>query len=59
MRCRLPLTAPQKGKAGDSNGIRAEEIKTCDDEAKGMIRQSFNECYDKKTAPQRHGEGLE
>ena len=25
------MTAPKKGKAGDSNGIRAEDIKTCDD----------------------------
>ena len=37
------MTAPKKGKAGDSNGIRAEDIKTGDDETKGMIRQSFNE----------------
>ena len=33
----------QKGKAGDSNGIRAEDIKTCDEETKEMARQIFNE----------------
>ena len=33
-----------KGKAGDSNGIRAEDInKACDEETKEMMRQIFNE----------------
>ena len=33
----------KKGKSPDSNGIRAEEIKPCDDETKEMVRQIFNE----------------
>ena len=33
----------KKGKASDNNGIRAEDIKTCDDTTKEMIRQIFNE----------------
>ena len=28
----------KKGKSADSNGIRAEDIKTCDDETKEMVR---------------------
>ena len=43
MKCRLPLIASKKGKASDNNGIRAEDIKTCDDRTKEMIRQIFNE----------------
>ena len=34
---------PQKSKGSDSNGIRAEDIKTCDDARKEMIRLVFNE----------------
>ena len=37
------MTGSKKGKAGDSNGIRPEDIKTCDDETKNMVRQIFNE----------------
>ena len=33
----------EKGKASDNNGIRAEDIKTCDATTKEMIRQIFNE----------------
>ena len=33
----------KKGKPADSNGIRAEDIKACDDETKEMLRQIFNE----------------
>ena len=33
----------KKGKAADSNGIRAEDIKACDEETKEMVRQIFNE----------------
>ena len=36
------LDSLQKGKASDSNGTRTEDIKTCDDTAKEMIRQLFN-----------------
>ena len=32
-----------KSKSGDSIGIRAEDIKTCDEETKQMVRQIFNE----------------
>ena len=31
------------GKSPDGNGIRAEDIKDCDDETREMIRQIFNE----------------
>ena len=31
------------GKSPDSNGIRAEDIKACDDETREMMRQIFNE----------------
>ena len=33
----------RKGKASDNHGIRAEDIKTCDETTKEMIRQIFNE----------------
>ena len=33
----------KKGKSPDSDGIRAEDIKACDDETKEMVRQIFNE----------------
>ena len=33
----------KKGKSPDSNGIRAEDIKACDDETGEMVRQIFNE----------------
>ena len=33
----------KKGKSQDSNGIRAEGIKACDDETREMVRQIFNE----------------
>ena len=31
------------GKSPDSNGIRAEDIKACDDETREMMRELFNE----------------
>ena len=31
------------GKSPDGNGIRAEDIKACDDETREMVRQLFNE----------------
>ena len=40
---KLPLIASKKGKASDNNGIRAEDIKTCDETTKVMTRQIFNE----------------
>ena len=33
----------KKGKSRDSDGIRAEDIKACDDETREMVRQIFNE----------------
>ena len=33
----------KRGKAGDSSGVRAEQIKNCNDETKEKIRQIFNE----------------
>ena len=33
----------KKGKSPDSDGIRAEDIKACDDETREMVRQIFNE----------------
>ena len=33
----------KKGKSPDSNRIRAEDIKACDDETREMVRQLFNE----------------
>ena len=33
----------EKGKASDNNGIRAEDMKTCDATTKDMVRQIFNE----------------
>ena len=32
----------KKGKSPDSNGIRAEDIKACDNETREMVRQLFN-----------------
>ena len=32
----------KKGKSPDSKGIRAEDIKACDDETRDMVRQIFN-----------------
>ena len=33
----------KNGKSRDSDGIRAEDIKACDDETREMVRQIFNE----------------
>ena len=33
----------KKGKSPDTDGIRAEDIKACEDETKEMVRQIFNE----------------
>ena len=37
----------KEGKSPDSNGIRAEDIKACDDETREMVRQLFNEIIKK------------
>ena len=31
-----------KNKSPDGNGIRAEDVKVCDDETREMVRQLFN-----------------
>ena len=36
-----------KGKSPDSDGIKAEDIKACDDETQEMVRQIFNEIIKK------------
>ena len=40
---RTAINKLKKGNSADSNGIRAEDIKACDDETKEMVRQIFNE----------------
>ena len=40
---KMQFANSKKGKSPDSNGIRAEDIKACDDETKEMVRQLFNE----------------
>ena len=35
------------GKSPDSNGVRAEDIKACDDETREMVRQLFNEIIER------------
>ena len=38
----------KNGKSPDSNGIRAEDIKACDEETREMVRQLFNEIIKRK-----------
>ena len=40
---RTAINRLKQGKSPDSNGIRAEDIKACDDETREMVRQIFNE----------------
>ena len=40
---KLTLIASKNGRASDNNGIRAEDIKTCDETTKEMIRQIIND----------------
>ena len=46
---RLQSPDSKKGKSADSNGIRAEDIKACDEETKEMVRRIFNEVVKQKT----------
>ena len=41
--CKVRSGNPKKDKSPDSDGIRAEDIKACDDETREMVRQIFNE----------------
>ena len=43
-----PIDRLKRGKSGDSNGIRAKDIKGCDEETKEFIRQIFNEVSQQK-----------
>ena len=38
----------QKGKTSDNKGIRAEDIKDCDEETREMVRQIFNDIIKRK-----------
>ena len=38
----------RKGKSPDSKGIRAEDVKACDDETRELVRQIFNEIIKRK-----------
>ena len=40
---RSAISKLKTGKSPDSNGIRAEDIKACDDETRKMMRQIFND----------------
>ena len=40
---KMELANSKKGKSTESNGMRAEDIKACDDEAREMVRQLFSE----------------
>ena len=40
---RTEINKLKKGKSPDSNGVRAEDIKACDEETKELVRQIFNE----------------
>ena len=42
----------KKGKSPDSDGIRAEDIKACDDETKEMVRQIFNDVLKQDCTPE-------
>ena len=41
--CIPQSTNSKKGKSPDSKGIRAEDVKACDDETREMVRQIFDE----------------
>ena len=45
-----------KSTASDNNGIRAEDIKTCDETTKEMIRQTFNEVLKQEDCTPRNME---
>ena len=48
---KLQSTNSKKGKSPDSNGIRAEDIKACDDETREMVRQIFNKILKRNEFP--------
>ena len=43
---RTAINKLKKGESPDSNGIKAEDIKACDDETREMLRQIFNEIIE-------------
>ena len=46
--CKPQSTNSKKGKSPDNKGIRAEDIKDCDEETREMVRQIFNEIIKRK-----------
>ena len=46
--CKPQSTNSKKGKSLDNKGIRAEDIKDCDEETREMMRQIFNEIIKRK-----------
>ena len=46
----------KKGKAKDSNGIRAEQLKNCSDDTKENLGQSSTNLRNRKTSHQKAGE---
>ena len=49
----------KKGKAKDSNGIRAEKLKNCSDETKEKSGQFSTKLHSRKTSHQKAGEKTE
>ena len=49
----------KKGKAKDSNGIRAEQLKNCSDDTKEKSRQSSTKLRSSSTSHQKAGEKSE
>ena len=45
----------KKGKANDNKGIRAEDIKACDNETKEMIKMIFNEVFKQESCTPENG----
>ena len=41
--CKPQSTNSKKGKSPDSKGIRAEDVKTCDEDTRERVTQNFNE----------------
>ena len=46
MRFKMPLTASKKGKAKDSSGVRAEQLKNCSDATKEKSERSSMKSHD-------------
>ena len=55
MRFKMPSTDWKKGKAKDSNGIRAEQLNNCSDDTKEKSGRSSMKLLDKKTSHRKAG----